>query len=152
MSSLTPRSGLVLAALLCAAPAFAAEFEVKMLDKGREGSMVFEPAFLKVAPGDTIRFVPGNRGHNVASIPGMLPQGVGGFVGAFNAETDITLTKPGVYGLECPPHYGMGMVALIVVGTPDNEAVTKAVHHPLHAAERFEALFAILDGKAAAGP
>ena len=146
------RPSLALMALLCTLPALAAEYEVKMLDKGREGSMVFEPAFLRIAPGDTVRFEPMNKGHTVASIPGMLPPGAAGFVGAFNAETDVTFAKPGVYGLQCPPHYGMGMVALVVVGTPDNEPVTKAVHHPLHAAERFEALFAILDGKAAAGP
>jgi plastocyanin len=31
--------------------AFAAEVEVKMLNKGAEGMMVFEPALVKVAPG-----------------------------------------------------------------------------------------------------
>src|SRR5690606_40519783 len=36
------------------APAFAAEYEVHMLNKGEAGAMVFEPAFLHVAPGDTV--------------------------------------------------------------------------------------------------
>ena len=37
-----------------ALPAGAADFEVHMLNKGAAGAMVFEPAFVKVAPGDTL--------------------------------------------------------------------------------------------------
>ncbi|MGB6120129.1 MAG: pseudoazurin, partial [Mesorhizobium sp.] len=46
------------AAVLAAGTAGAAEFEVMMLNKGEKGAMVFEPDFIKAAPGDTIRFVP----------------------------------------------------------------------------------------------
>ena len=42
-------------------------FEIQMLNKGAEGTMVFEPAFVKAAPGDVIRFVPTDRSHNAAS-------------------------------------------------------------------------------------
>src|SRR5690606_12111270 len=45
-------------AVLFAAPAFGADHTVKMLNQGADGMMVFEPAFLKVAPGDTVTFVP----------------------------------------------------------------------------------------------
>jgi plastocyanin len=48
--------------------AAAAEVEVKMLDKGTEGMMVFEPALVKIEPGDTIKFIAANKGHNVESI------------------------------------------------------------------------------------
>ena len=40
--------------LALALPAAAADFEVHMLNKGAAGAMVFEPAFVKVAPGDTV--------------------------------------------------------------------------------------------------
>ena len=53
--------------------ALAAEVEVKMLNKGVEGAMVFEPALVKVAPGDTVKFVATDKGHNAETIKGMLP-------------------------------------------------------------------------------
>ena len=44
-----------------------------MLNKGAEGAMVFEPALVKVAPGDTVKFVATDKGHNAETIKGMLP-------------------------------------------------------------------------------
>jgi len=29
---------------------------------------------------------------------------------------DLRLERPGLYGVKCAPHFGMGMVALIAVG------------------------------------
>lgn len=113
-----------------AGSAGAAEFEVKMLNKGEKGVMVFEPDFIKAAPGDTVRFVPTDKGHSAESIKGMIPDGAEPFKGKMNEEVTVTLTKEGVYGVKCAPHYGMGMVALIEVGTPDNLEAAKAVKHP----------------------
>ena len=57
---------LILTAVLLASAAHAAEHEVKMLDIGSDKApMVFEPAVLKIAPGDTVTFIPTNKGHNV---------------------------------------------------------------------------------------
>ena len=53
----------------------AAEVEVKMLNKGAEGLMVFEPALIKVAPGNSVKFVSTDKGHNAETIKGMLPDG-----------------------------------------------------------------------------
>jgi pseudoazurin len=53
----------------------------------------------------------------------------------------VTFDKPGVYGVKCAPHYGMGMVGLVVVGTPTNAAEAKAVTHPGKAKTAFAALF-----------
>jgi plastocyanin len=63
------------AAIIAGGAAGAAEIEVKMLNKGEKGTMVFEPDFVSAAPGDTIRFVPTDKGHNVETIKGMLPEG-----------------------------------------------------------------------------
>ena len=64
--------GIAAALTLFAAPAFAANFEVHMLNKGADGStMVFEPALTKVAVGDTVTFIPVDKGHNAESIAGM---------------------------------------------------------------------------------
>ena len=99
--------------------AFAAEVEVKMLNKGAEGAMVFEPALVKVAPGDTVKFVATDKGHNAETIKGMLPADATPFLGKNGEDVAVTFDKPGVYGVKCLPHYGMGMVAMVVVGTPD---------------------------------
>ena len=119
----------------------AAEIEVKMLDKGAEGMMVFEPALVKVEPGDVVKFVGTHKGHNAESIKGMLPEGATPFAGKINQDIAVTFDKPGVYGVKCLPHYAMGMVAKIVVGTPTNADAAKAVTHPGKAKQVFANLF-----------
>lgn len=132
----------VLASVTFAAlPASAAEHEVKMLNKGADGMMVFEPSVVKIAPGDTVHFVAADKGHNVLSIEGMSPDGAAPFQGKMNEDFTVTFDKPGIYGFECKPHYGMGMVGLVVVGDPVNLAEAKAVTHKGKAKQRFEKLF-----------
>src|SRR5690606_16385179 len=117
---------------------------VKMLNKGAEGVMVFEPSFVKASPGDTIKFVPTDKGHNVESVAAMLPEGAKPFSGKVNEQVTVQVEKPGVYGFICRPHYGMGMVGLIVVGDPVNEEQAKAATHPGRAKQNFANLFAKL--------
>lgn len=121
--------------------ATAAEVEVKMLNKGTEGVMVFEPALVKIEPGDTVKFIATDKGHNAESIKGMMPADAAPFVGKNNEDVTVTFDKAGVYGVKCLPHYGMGMVALIVVGTPANLAEAKAVPQVGKAKQVFAALF-----------
>ena len=113
-----------LAALVAApAAAEAKEHQVKMLNKGSNGKlMMFEPAFIKIAPGDTVKFVATTKGHNAESIPGMLPAGGNTFKGKINEEIVFKPSKPGLYGIKCLPHLGMGMVGLIQVGNAANKA------------------------------
>ena len=127
--------------LTIAGAAAAAEVEVKMLNKGAEGAMVFEPALVKIEPGDTVKFIATDKGHNAESIKGMLPADATPFVGKNNESIAVTFDKPGAYGVKCLPHYGMGMVALIVVGTPGNLAEAKAVAQPGKAKQAFASLF-----------
>lgn len=120
----------------------AAEHEVKMLNKGEAGAMVFEPGFIRAEPGDTIRFVPTDKSHNVEGIKGMLPEGVAGFKSKVNEEYVLTVTEGGLYGVKCTPHYSMGMVALIQVGAdPANRADAEAAKLPGKAKERMSAAF-----------
>lgn len=134
----------IAAAIVGPASAGAAEFEVLMLNKGAKGAMVFEPDFIAAAPGDTIRFVPTDKGHNVETIKGMLPEGATPVKSKFNEEVVVTFDKEGVYGLKCTPHYAMGMVALVTVGTPTNLEAARAVKQSGKAKKVFEALFAEL--------
>lgn len=121
--------------------------EIDMLNKDETGSMVFHPALVRAEPGDQIVFKAVAKIHMVKSINTMAPDGVKPVVGAMGADTTVTLTKEGVYGFECLPHYGMGMVALVVVGKPVNEAAAKdaTATVPSMAKARFTKLFAQLD-------
>ena len=129
------------AVLVLAGGARAAEVEVKLLNKGADGVMVFEPAFVKIAPGDTVKFVSTDKGHNAESIKGMLPEGAAPFVGKNNEDIAVKFEQEGVYGIKCLPHYGMGMVAMIVVGKPGNVDQAKAVPQVGKAKQVFTALF-----------
>jgi pseudoazurin len=140
---------LFLAAGLCAvaAPAICADHEIKMLNRGGEGgAMVFEPAGLRAAPGDTIRFVPVDKGHDAVSMPGLLPEGADAVKGRINQEVVVTVTQPGAYVFKCTPHLGMGMVALVVVGDapPANLDKVKSAKMPRKARERLDAELAEL--------
>ena len=126
--------------LVAAAPALAANFDVKMLNKGADGAMVFEPVLTKVAVGDTVTFVPTDKGHNAETIPAILPEGGDTFKGKSGEQVVVTFTVPGAYGVKCAPHFGMGMVALIVVGdAPANLEEAKDAKLPKLAHERMEA-------------
>ena len=122
--------------------AFAADHQVLTKNQGSDGSaMVFEPSFLAIAPGDTVHFVPTDPGHNVETIPGMLPAGATALKGEPSKPYDVTFTTPGLYGVRCRPHYAMGMVAVIVVGGPPaNLDQAKAVVAPGMAKARMDPL------------
>lgn len=122
--------------------ALAADHQIQMLNKGEKGAMVFQPDYVKAEAGDTITFVPTDKGHDAESIKGMLPEGAEPFKGKMNEQITVKLDKEGIYGVKCTPHYGMGMVALVVVGKPVNLEEAKAVKHAGKAKKAFEALLA----------
>ena len=122
-------------------PATAADYQVKMLNKGAKGVMVFEPDLVKIQPGDSVTFISANPGHDAMSVPGMLPDGAEPFEGQLSKDVTVTFTVPGVYGIKCKPHFVMGMVAVVVVGdaAPNLEAA-KAVKNPGKAGNLFTEL------------
>ena len=131
-------------AMASAMPAAAKDITVHMKNKGADGAMVFEPSFVKAAPGDVIHFQPTDPSHNAETISTMLPAGATPMKGAMNKEAVLTVSKPGLYGIKCMPHYSMGMVALVQVGKPTAANVTaaKAVKLPPFAAKRMNAALA----------
>lgn len=130
----------VLGVSILAAPAFAADVEVKMLNKGTDGAMVFEPGFVKIAKGDTVTFVPTDKGHNVESIKDLVPQGATPFKSKMGETFKQTFDADGAYAIKCTPHIGMGMVGLIVVGdAPANIDTVRTATLPKKARERLDA-------------
>ena len=87
-----------------------------MLNQGSGGVMVFEPAVLKVAVGDTVTFESTDAAHNSASLPGMIPENAVSWNGQLSRDITVTLTQPGIYAYQCTPHSMMAMVGVIQVG------------------------------------
>lgn len=132
---------------LFAVPALSAEIEIKMMNKGSDGqAMVFEPASVRAAVGDTIRFVSVDKGHDAAAVKELIPEGVEPFKGKISTDLTVTLDKEGAYVVKCTPHFGMGMVALVVVGegAPTNLDTIKAAKMPKKTRERLDAEIANL--------
>ena len=104
---------------------YAADHEVKMLNSGEDRSMVFEPAVLKVAVGDTVKFLPTDGGHN--SVSRFTPEGAATWKGEISKEVSITIDKEGVYIYSCEPHSVMSMFGVIQAGEAKNlDAAMKA--------------------------
>ena len=128
------------AALAFGAAAHATDFEVHMLNKGKDGAMVFEPSAVKVAKGDTVTFIPTDKSHNAETVDNVLPAGAEAFKGKMNETVKITFSTSGAYVIKCAPHFGMGMTALVVVDdNPANLADVKAAKLPKKARERLDA-------------
>ena len=100
--------------------------EVKMLNSGADGIMVFEPAVIKISKGDTVNFVATDMSHNSASLDGMIPAGADSWNGALSQDISITFTEEGVYVYQCTPHAMMAMVGVIQVGEAVNLDAVKA--------------------------
>ena len=94
---------------------YGANFEVKMLNQGQDGVMVFEPPLLKINAGDTVTFKATDAAHNSASIPGMIPNGATSWSGELSRDISVTFDVPGIYGYQCTPHAMMAMVGVIQV-------------------------------------
>ncbi len=118
--------------------ALAAEHQVLMLDANETGEMVFEPNLIRVAVGDTVKFIPTDWGHNAESVKGLSPAGSKPFYGKLNEEVTVTLLKEGVHVIQCNPHSLMGMVAVIVAGSATNLVEIKAQSAIINAKYRMK--------------
>ncbi|RJF91775.1 pseudoazurin [Noviherbaspirillum saxi] len=109
---------MIVALTLAAVSATAAEHQVKMLNNGKDGTMVFEPSFLKIAKGDTVKFVKGDPSHNSAAV--VVPAGATAWKGKMDEEFSVKLDQEGVYVYVCDPHKLMAMAGVIQVGKATN--------------------------------
>ena len=73
----------------------------------------------KIGVGETIEWLPTNKGHNVEFLAGpnmdLLPE-----KSDLDVSYSVTFALPGVYLYQCTPHGNMGMLGLIVVGNNFN--------------------------------
>ncbi len=119
-------------ALMFTVSANAAEHVIKMLDSDADGNiMMFEPAFIKVNKGDTIKFISTDPGHN--NISRHIPEGAKNWKGEVSHDVTITVDEEGVYLYECDLHKFLGMVGVIQVGEAKNLAAAKVAADKLTA-------------------
>jgi pseudoazurin len=104
---------------LFATNAYAEDTTVEMLNKRDDGAkMVYSEDITRIDVGDTVTWVPTSKGHNVEFIAG--PDGwKAPKKSKLNKEVAITFDAPGVYLYQCSPHKSMGMIAIVVVGKPE---------------------------------
>jgi pseudoazurin len=104
---------------------FAEDITIEMLNKRDDGAkMVYSQDIARIDVGDTITWVPTQKGHNVEFIAG--PDGwKAPKKSKLSKEVSITFDTPGVYLYQCSPHKTMGMIAIVVVGDGDND-ISKA--------------------------
>lgn len=108
--------------------AYAKTVEVEMLNKDSAGrKMVYSEEVVAIDAGDTITWVPTDKGHNVEIVA--APEGFDIPKKSKNGkEVTIEFTVPGIYYYWCTPHKGMGMIGLVVVGgdTSNKDDIAKA--------------------------
>lgn len=128
---------------------FAKDVEVDMwsINPTTQEKNSFSPAVLMIDKGDTIVWKAQQPGHNVEFLTGAVPAGVAAFRSPFEKEIRYTFDTPGVYAYKCLPHYGLGMIGLVVVGgdTSNLDAV-KGYHFQGMSVARAKTLFEHLDG------
>jgi pseudoazurin len=131
MCKFTKFLGLIIAIMLGGIAYASENHVVKMLNNGVEGSMVFEPAFIKINTGDSITFEMTDAGHNAVTVAG--PDGSVAFDTKYKPSTVIKFDVNGIYLYKCAPHAMMAMAGLIQVSDANNrDEMAKAV-------EKFEA-------------
>ncbi len=120
--------------------------EVQLVNKHPEDPkerMVFFPAVIRANPGDTIKFVAVDKGHNTEANMDMLPSGAEGWKSKIGEDFEVTVGTDGTYGFHCTPHRSVGMVGLILVGDAmSNFEDVRAVRQRGRAKKRYEAYFA----------
>ena len=107
---------LFILSLFLTTPAIAEEVIIDMLNKRDDGQkMVYSLDVAKVNVGDTIKWLPKSKGHNVEFIK--VPDGIKrSKKSKLNKEYSYTFDRSGIYLYQCTPHKSMGMIGLVVVG------------------------------------
>ena len=94
-----------------------ADITIEMLNKNKETKqrMVYSKELVKIEIGQSIEWVPTDKGHNVEILVGPdgydLPKKT-----KLSKAVNITFTEPGIYLYQCSPHAAMAMIGIIVVG------------------------------------
>ena len=92
---------------------------IKMLNESNQGSMVFEPAFIKINTCDSITFEMTDAGHNAVTVA--APNDSIPFDTEYKPSTTVQFDTNGLYLYKCTPHAMMAMAGLIQVSDANNK-------------------------------
>lgn len=110
--------------------AFAQDLAIDMLNKRDDGArMAYSQDIAVIDVGDTITWIPEDKGHNVEFVVG--PDGwKAPKKSKVSKEYSYTFDTPGVYLYQCTPHKTMGMIAIVIVGElkPEDIEIIKDRH------------------------
>ena len=81
------------AAAILSYQALGDEVEVKSLNRSSTGFFGFSPDFVRIMPGDTINFVASDKGHQVHSVPGMIPEGAQPFDAKMSEDIKVNVHR-----------------------------------------------------------
>jgi iron complex outermembrane recepter protein len=101
----------------------AAQREVRMNAARGE----FEPSYLKIQPGDTVKFVLRAKSKTVRASSTLVPDGAFNWNSIPGKSFSVKLSREGIYIYQSDKHVGKGMVGVIRVGQVTNfeQAATK---------------------------
>ena len=119
---------LTLLFVLFSGSAFSADVTIEMLNKNKETKkrMVYSQELVKIDAGQSVEWVPTDKGHNVEILAGPdgfeIPKKT-----KLGEAVNMKFTVPGIYLYQCSPHAAMGMIGLVVVGddVSNKDAVMK---------------------------
>ena len=123
MNKIIKLYGLILILLIGNSVHAAETYVVKMLNTGALGTMVFEPAFIKINAGDSINFEMSDAGHNAVTVA--APAGSMPFDTKYKPSTIVKFDVNGLYLYKCSPHAMMAMAGLIQVSDANNKSKMK---------------------------
>lgn len=97
--------------------------EVKMLnyDASTGQIMAFDPAVLHVCKGDSIKWVSTDPGHNSVSLG--IPEKANAWSSEVSEDYTYKFDYEGTYFYVCEPHAMLGMLGIVVVKTPSDQAL-----------------------------
>jgi iron complex outermembrane recepter protein len=125
----------------------AAQQEVRMNAARGE----FEPGYLKIQPGDTVRFVPAGKSKTVGASSVLVPDGAYQWEGVPGRSFSVKLSREGIYIYQSAKHLSKGMVGAIQAGRALNEEQAKRFKLPQAAARaKLESLLAQVEASVTA--
>lgn len=116
----------ILALPVAAERGLAEPVEVIGIDNRQYEFMFFEPDFLRIDPGDSVTFVVSDFDHLPRSV--FVPDGAEPWEAESGRSITVTFRQEGIYVFECDYHAVMGMVGVLLVGTPVNFEAAEAFY------------------------
>lgn len=105
---------LILSATMCT-NSIAANISVEMLNSKNGEAFVYSDKLLRVKSNDIVTWKSENPGHNAEFVAQGYPSGAVDMHGKIGKDISYAFVVPGIYVVKCTPHFGLGMIQVIVV-------------------------------------